>query len=346
MKTKNLFFLKRSEGFSLTEMLTVVALSSLLVSLSFGVLLQLKKDSFALTNAVEKQQSKSEFQIFLNVTFSKVPHSFNLVNQLDDHNKNFFDYTWDSPLFSMTDESAQREVVFSPTNLRELYFIETVDLVNSIATYDPIYAYKITKFPGSAYESAEFTYQGMNSKISGSSDRVLSKLPAWKKGQLFLLQSPIPIRRLGPTEVLSNPSVPPRMVSFIGVVNSDETDLVPLADVNNVIFTKHPARDPAAADSTIATVDDFFRSLPTSGGAAPIVTLTPIHIIKLSSQFDSEEQNSIKLEKTFYSGKVVGSGSSELVEGKKVLVKNMVKWISLKRKSTNIPLIEVAFEDK
>lgn len=347
MKKQSLIFFKYSRGFSLIEMVTVVGLSSLLVSLSFGVLLQLKKDSFALTNAIEKQQSKSEFQIFLNVTFSRVQHSFNLVNQLDDNNKIFFDYTWDSPLLMISQTTAKREIIFSPTKLRELYFIESMDSIHPTITYDPVYAYKVTSLPNSPYESASFTYQGINSSISGTNFKVLSqKMSVWKKGQLFLLQSPIPIRRLTSTEIISNPQTPPRMLSFIGVVNADESDLVPISGIQDIIFNKHPAREPTATNAVITSADQFFRSLPTSGGAAPIVTLTPIQIVKLSPQVDSPDNSSIKIEKISYEGKIVSSGTSTLVESKKVLVKDKLKSLTLKRATTNLPLIEISFEEK
>lgn len=347
MKIKTQNYKHNTQGFSLIEMVTVVALSGLLVSLSFGVLLQLKKDSFALTNAVEKQQSKSEFQIFLNVTFSKVQHSFNLANNLDDNNKVFFDYTWDSPLFNSTGAAVQREIRFSATNLKEIAFIEATDFTSSTITYDPVFAYKITTMSNSPYSSAQFAYQGLNSTISGTSHKVLSqKLPAWKKGQIFLLQSPIPIRRLASsTDIISNPQTPPRMVSFVGVVNEAETDLLPIAGISDIVFNKHPARDPAATNAVIQNPDQFFRSLPTSGGAAPMVTLTPIQIVKLISKVSSSDQAKITLEKVSYNGKVVSNGSSSLQESRRILVKDNVKWLSLKRQSTNIPLIEITYEE-
>jgi hypothetical protein len=231
--------------------------------------------------------NESELAIFSLATVNiikKSSLSFNRISVADDNNRNFFDYYPDMPATAFA-TNGSRTFTFTTADAggtKAFFLVASEETDFGSTVFDPMHSYLEGTTPASILVDGTITYRGLNSipLIQNSAGTMATKPlmtqifgARWDTGRIFLLTCPTYLR-VATGGTINLMSVP-KMASYLGKVAND--DLAPLltseASVN--VINRHPV-----SDTTYTSVDNYLRTLPTVGGAAPFVKIEPAKLLR------------------------------------------------------------------
>lgn len=326
------------QGMTLIEVLLVVGLVSILgLANVFFVTDFMKRINKIQTESEEQSESAVISSTALNI-IKRSNLSFNQIVLPDDNGNNFFDYFPDIPS-SELGTAGNRIFSISATN-REKYFylFASSEVKANSLVLDPVHVYSATPQPADYSQDGSVTYKGLNSiphikdgMGNNTNKKLMSQFfgEVWKNGQIFLVTCPTYLRPIQNGTV--DLSTPPHMPSLVGRAESD--DLIVLGKDKSVVelYNSHPL-----TESKYLSLDQFFRTLPTVGGAAPFVKIEPVDLVR----FRMKENKS-------YPAGYADLVLDEWIDGayqEKMLVAIKVKNIQFLRKSAAIPIVNMEIE--
>ncbi|KHD88440.1 MAG: hypothetical protein OM95_09245 [Bdellovibrio sp. ArHS] len=274
-----------------------------MVAASFFVFTAKTKEE--ITNEIEDKVDNiiAERMILKDLKFSEP--SFNNVLITDDTGFRFFDYV--SDVSGDPEYESPRKLTLEFGRRNEFVFITTNDKLGTMM-YTPAVAYELGALPASAMEEASLTFKSLNkgNEVSKSSPAI------WQVGNLLMLDSPAAVREM--TATGPNYKVPARSPIFVGsVIAPGESRLSPL-NLPGFLNRTHPLYP----NETIQDEDKFLRDIPPMGGAAPLVRLKAVNIIKYYLDKDPQTKTvnllrSVYKNNTFSQGQLFAAGVSRVV---------------------------------
>ncbi len=304
---------QKSLGFSLPEVLVATAMVAILATFSASVISNFMKIGTAVQNETSRETDASLAAAYLSKQFRIAKPSFNnLIGTLDDNGNEFFDYYSDVPSDQWPSESDRtRKLTLSEASGKNAIYVFIEDeKQKSTISYDPRSAYADVDPVIEMDQSAVLVYEGLN-----YSDILKNRYPElWIDKQIFLIKSPISLRYVAADGTVSmDPGSVPRELSFIGVVSGSTLTANSFpADLTSRLWNRNPI-DGAAVDNP----DVLLRRLPSIGGAAPLVTLDAIRILKIFLQ--KNDQGAFDLYSTefingsFSSKNIISTNVKELI---------------------------------
>ncbi|WP_373997892.1 Tfp pilus assembly protein FimT/FimU [Bdellovibrio bacteriovorus] len=293
------------KGFSLAEMVVGVALLGIMgmVAASFFVFTAKTKDQ--ITNEIEDKVDNiiAERMILKDLKYSEP--SFNNVLIPDDTGFRFFDYVSDSGGDQEFDAPRKLTLEFGRRN--EFVFMTSNDKLGTMM-YTPALAYDLGALPSSANQEAALIFRSLN-----KGNEVLKSNPGfWQVGTILMLDSPAAVREM--TATGPNYNVPARSPIFVGIVNAPgESRLTPF-NLTGFLNKTHPLYP----NETINDEDKFLRDIPPMGGAAPLVRLKAVNIIKYYLERDPKTKTvnllrSVYMNNTFSKGQLFAADVTRVV---------------------------------
>jgi len=325
------------KGFSLMEIMLTVGLMTFVV---LGNTMFINDFVKRMTH-YEKESAEESQMAVLNVMamniLKKASLSFNRISLRDDNGQSFFDYYPDVPL-STFGNNGDRSILLTVANKKNFYLFSTEEGDFSSMNYDPMHAYAQTAAPASIVDDGQIAYRGLNSVpniTDASGNAARTKLMTsyfdtrWASGKIFILTCPTYLRPVVGNSI--NIMTSPRTASLIGKVVND--DLLPLFDGEATVplINTHPV--------TLApynSVDQYFRTLPTVGGASPFVKIEPAQLIRF-------EMRANKLYPSGYADLYIQKWSPSGFNSD-IAVAEKIKSVEFKRKSVTLPLISMEIQ--
>lgn len=326
--------IRNQKGFTIVEVLVAVGLAAVIL---LGNTMFLN-DFMRRMSAYEKESGDESDLAVLNTMalniLKKSSLSFNRLSLMDDNNVNFFDYYPDMPLSSFATE--ERRYTLNGAS-KFFYILSSDEGKNGSTVYDPVHSYTVASAASDVLSDGTVAYRGINSVpdiYSASGTKATLKAMTqifgarWANGKLFVITCPTYLRPVSGATV--NLSVAPRMPTFVGKVVSD--DLAPLSVAESLVplNNTHPLTSAA-----YVSVDQFFRTLPTVGGAAPFVKIEPASIGRFELRSSATAAGFFDL----YLKTWTASGY-----GDEILVALKVKTVTFKRRSITLPLISMEIQ--
>lgn len=278
-------FMKNQKGFSITEVLVAMGLSSILILMTVGFQLDMKKN-------VQNMENRTDFIMDSNVGIQAVwkllgqmRPSLNNLNLLDDNGRNFFDTIAELNLSGAGNVVMSREFTLDAAHLAsgraEFYFLVDAAERGTPVLYNPVHAYDGEKLFNSAIE-----YVGLN-QSNVVTDKLQGSGEAGKimdADELVLMQSPVFLKDASLVTDASfvNDAVVfalSRQLSFLGAVNRAESDLRKESYELNFNYSH-----PAFPSLVMRNVDDFLRYLPPSLGGGAYAVVSPVKMVKINAQ--------------------------------------------------------------
>lgn len=328
--------IRNQKGFSLIEILVVLGLSVVVV---LGNTMFLN-DFMKRMTAYEKESSEESDLAVLNTMalniLKKSSLSFNRLNLLDDKSVNFFDYYPDMPMGSFGDQESR---IYTMNTTGKYFYILSSDEGKFESTvYDPVHAYIIADAAADLNSNGTVDYRGLNtipdlfdSGGTKAAKKAMSQIfkERWAEGKIFVVTCPTYLRPV--TGATVDLMVAPRMPSFIGRVSSGD-DLSPLlsSDAGVNLNNSHPV-----SLATYGSLDKYFMTLPTVGGAAPFVKIEPAIVGRFSLRKSATSADSFDL----YMQSLTPNGYGEDIQ-----VAQTIKTVTFKRKSVTLPLISMEIQ--
>lgn len=280
------------KGFSLTEILVAIGIAGF-VALGNMIFL----NDFLQRLKTYEHSSDEETEIALTNTMTtnvlkKAHLSLNRIQLKDDSGKSFFDYYPDLP--STAIQNGQRSFALNSSHIGSKFFYLLTSEENEFDSIilDPVHAYTETSTPSDLLADGTITYRGINSipaikaeDGTNAKDMLMQKIfgNRWANGEIFVLTCPTYLRPV------SNKTIdlltPPRPATFIGRVAGNDLTVMPTLDGNLTLLNNHPV-----SSVNYKSLDQFFRSLPTVGGAAPFVKVEPAKLIRIELRKNSTYQ--------------------------------------------------------
>ncbi|MBV2168244.1 MAG: prepilin-type N-terminal cleavage/methylation domain-containing protein [Bdellovibrio sp.] len=276
------------KGFTLTEMIIGVALLGImgLVAASFFVFTAKTKTD--ISNEIEDKVDSiiAERMILKDLKYSEP--SFNNLLVKDDFGNLFFDYV--SDVTEGRGDEGPRQLTLSLGGRTEFVFMVTNQKLGATMMYTPALAYDIGNPPTNPNIAATLTFRSLNKK-----EEVAKANPNfWQEGTLLMLDSPAAVREM--TSTGPNYSRPARSPMFVGVVKATGESVLGPLDIPNFLDRTNPLYP----NETIDNEDELLRELPPLGGAAPLVRLKAVSIIKYYLERDTRGNNKVNLFRSVY----------------------------------------------
>ncbi|MNT22441.1 hypothetical protein D3C72_1578230 [compost metagenome] len=163
-----------------------------------------------------------------------------------------------------------RTLTLDPTKGRLDFFfiVNSSDQIDQIF-YTPLDAY-VPPDPVEAMDaSAKLTYSALNK------DNAISKYnpTIWKDNNLILLKVPIPLRYVSVDGTVNMDSAS-REHTFLGRVSGN--------DLVSDSFVDHAYKTHPIDNSSVPTADAFLKTVPTVGGASPVIEVINVKAYKVS----------------------------------------------------------------
>lgn len=318
------FFGKKNQGFTLIEAMVALALTSFFVVNAMSLLGDINKLVAQTKETVSEETDLSLAVAMVGKAIHNVGPSFNLVTgNLDDNNREFFDFFPDMPMsgaaatrtLTLSAAANRFNIVFAVQNLKQV----------EVVHYDPMSAYLApTAIDTTMASSLALTYKGVD-----QGGIMSSNYPKfWVPNQYILMRVPIPLRYVSVAGTV-NMATPPRELSYVGRVVAAPLGLAALASdpfLAGRVYTTHPA-----TLVSIPNADKFFRSIPTAGGASPLVLVEAIDFVKFELVL-----NSATGRYDLHSSKYVGGTYVS-----DILVSPDIKELVFKRDSVSRPIVSV-----
>ncbi len=288
------------KGFTLSEILVGVALMSIVGMVAASFFVFSAKTQTQITNEIEDKTDNIIAERMLLKDLKLSEPSFNNLLVADDKGLAFF--AFDSERNSKTLDASPRALTLQIAGKKEFSFMVVNDKLGGTLMYTPSAAYNIPYIPKDPNVAAPLNFISLN-KVNNGKNTVKSANPLfWSLGVILMLDTPAMVREM--TTFGPNYNRPARSPIFVGVVQGDgETKLVPIALANFLDKT-----NPMYPNETIDSEDSFLREIPPMGGAAPLVRLKAVSIIKYYVEQDSKT-NKVNLWRSVYDGANFSSGA-------------------------------------
>ncbi len=291
--------IKNNRGLTLAEMIVGVALMGIMGMVAASFFVFTAKTKKEITNEIEDKVDNilAERMILRDLKYSEP--SFNNVIITDDNGRQFFDYVADVTQSAV--DNAPRKLTLEAGRRNEFIFIATNEKMGGSMMYAPSNAYKVGSPPGDPFVAAPLTFVSLNkdSIVQFSDPQGLGRF--WQVGNVLMLDTPTMVRQM----TASGPdySKPARSPIFLGSVQAPgATRLLPL-NIPGFINTTNPMYP----SETIGDEDKFLRDIPPMGGAAPLVRLKVVSIIKYYLQKDTKG-GQVNVYRSMYTGRQFGPG--------------------------------------
>lgn len=320
MKRQRRLIFNNNAGVTITEMLAATALLSIFMMLTGSVV----KDIFVLT---EKNKSHLSAQTdlsfatrYLSKLFKDAGPSFNSVKgNPDDNGREFFDLLNDVSTVGWANADLTRTLTLDPS-LNHFHFVfltNNPDQTDQVF-YNSIDAYAMPDPVEEMSSSSPLTYLGVNnaSAISKYAPRV------WTENNLLMMKVPIPLRYVA-VDGSINMTSPPREHYFLGRVKGDDLTLDSFAGYS---YTTHPI-----TNLSVPNADNFLRTVPTVGGASPLIEVVAVRGYRISLQ---KRGSSSKYDLYSYEYRT-GAFTSPF------LIATDIKTVTLQRDSVGLPLVSI-----
>lgn len=264
-----------NKGFTLSELLVGVALMAIVGMVTASFFVFSSKTRNEIVNDIEDKTDSiiAERVLLKDLKYSEP--SFNNFNLSDDTGRNFFDFESERSSKSMDNEP--RKYTMSMTGKKDFTVMIVNEKLGSSVMYTPRTAYKIPYIPTDPNVAAPLNFVSLNQGNAVTQAQPLF----WQPGVLLMLDTPAMVRQM--TAFGPNYNRPARSPIFVGEVSgAGETRLTPIK-LNLLIRT-----NPMYPNETIENEDSFLREIPPMGGAAPLVRLKAVSIIKYYLDQDSK----------------------------------------------------------
>lgn len=310
-----------NKAYSLVEMTIVTALVGLMAAAASYQMFNVKKEFNSVAKKLETNIEKVSSNIAIFEQLKKSSVSLNNLNLADDQNRNFFDYYSDVSEQILPELWRKRKLTITQQNKKTFFLLITAS--NEKSFYNPVEAYFVSSPPFDQSKAGQLIYKGANY------NKVMQKKfkTTWKQGSLFLFNSPTPLRT--PINGKINLKQAPREMSFLGEVNRGGSDLTKVS--LSVFRSTHPAN----ASIQLNSLDQFFKRLPSIGGAAPIVTAEAVQLLQLYVYPSGKKIRGKNVFGLYFS--VFNSGKWQTPQ----LISEFVKKVEFYRSSVSMPLIGV-----
>lgn len=314
--------MKNQKGITLLEMVVGVALMGImgLVAASFFVFSA--KNKKQITEEVEDKVDTILAERILQRDLKNSEPSFNNLLVPDDYGRRFFDHFTDV----MDSESAEepRTVTLEMGRTTEFIFLAKNERMGGTMIYTPASAYRIGRPPANPMAAATLTFVSLNKDNIVKRSDPAGQGRYWQVGNVLMLDTPTSVRPLA--ESGPDYSRPARSPIFLGVVEAEgPTRLRPLS-----LLGLLDRSNPMYPTETIDSEDQFLREVPPMGGAAPMVRLKVINMVKYYLQRDSVRADRVNLYRATYKGHGFPAGQ---------LIAQGVSKVEFSRKSARDALI-------
>ncbi|GEM_PF-6668216 len=320
MKKKTLLKHRSQNGFTLVEVILVTAMLAVFSILAGTIL----KDIYGLTQ-LNRDQLETETDLtftmrYLSKLFKDAGPSFNyVIGNLDDSGREFFDQIDDVSTAGWSEAEFSRTLTLDPKKNRlHFYFLTfNADQKDQIY-YNPVNAYQLPEPNMNMNVSAPLVYSALNNK------NVVSKFAPdiWVNNNLLMLKVPIPLRYVA-VDGTVNMNMAPRMHSFLGSVRGGDLAIDNFA---GHVSSKHPV-----TNQVVPNVDTYLRTVPTVGGASPVIELVAVRGYRISLQKRSESNQYDLYSYEYHNGKF----------DRPFLIATKITSVSFKRESIGLPLIRI-----
>ncbi|WP_413587373.1 type II secretion system protein [Bdellovibrio sp. HCB274] len=337
-EVKNKNPLRNQRGMTLTELLVVIGLVGFVALGNATFLFDFTKQLKKINQSSEGESDLSVLNIATVNILKKSAASFNKVSLMDDKNRNFFDYYPDVPFSTLEDVAPDFEqrtfTIKAGDQNRYFYLLQSEEAQFDSVIFDPMFAYRKVSDSPNQLANGAIQYAGLNSvpdlkgssgvAPNGSMTQIFQK--RWSSGELFLLSCPTYLRPLvgGTVNVLAAP----RFASFLGKVAGSDLALLSATESKVGILNSHPV---TLANYT--NIDNFMRTLPSVGGAAPFVKIEPVTLVRFELRTNAKRQTDLWFQE-------LKNGQYQDVN---VLLTN-VKSVTFYRKAITLPIISMEVE--
>lgn len=260
--------MKNQRGFTLAEMIVGVALMGIMGMVAASFFVFTAKTKTEITNEIEDKVDSILAERMILRDLKNSEPSFNNLNVLDDYGRRFFDYVSDASETAV--DNSERKLTLEAGRRHEVIFIATAERKGGTILYTPASAYEVGNPPADPRQAASLNFVSLNknNEVTFANDKI------WVGGNVVMLDTPTTVREM--TSSGPDYSKPARSPIFLGVVpNSGASTLVRLS-LGNLIDMSNPMYP----NETITNEDKFLRDIPPMGGAAPLVRLKVVNIIK------------------------------------------------------------------
>ncbi|UOF01446.1 pilus assembly FimT family protein [Bdellovibrio reynosensis] len=265
--------MRNQKGFTLAEMVVGIALMGIMGMVAASFFVFTAKTKNEITNDIEDSVDNIIAERMLLKDLKNSEPSFNNLLTLDDHGNRFFDYVSDRTDKNV--DNSERVFTLTAAGKSEFIFIATSDKMGPAVMYTPSMAYDVGAPSGNPMVASNLNFRSLNKNGAlnvTDPDEPTRRL--WTPGRILMLDSPALVREM--TATGPNYSRPARSPIFLGVIPSEgEVRLAPVI-LGNILDRSNPMYP----NETITDEDKFLRDIPPMGGAAPIVRLKPVMIIK------------------------------------------------------------------
>ncbi|WP_413578424.1 type II secretion system protein [Bdellovibrio sp. HCB290] len=339
-EVKNKNPLRNRRGMTVTELLVVVGLIGFVALGNATFLFDFTKQLKKINQSSDSETELSVLNIAAVNILKKSAASFNKVVLPDDNNRNFYDYYPDVPFSTLQNVTAGFEArtftITAGQQNRYFYLLQSEEAEFDSVIFDPMFAYRQVAESPNQLANGTIQYVGLNSipnlkgatggsAPNGSMTQIFQK--RWASGELFLLSCPTYLRPLtgGTVNVLTAP----RFASYLGKVAGSDLSLLSLTESKVSVLNRHPV-----TSANYTGIDNFMRTLPSVGGAAPFVKIEPVTLVRF------ELRNNTTTKKTELWFQELKNGQYKDVN---VLLTN-VKSVKFYRKAITLPIISMEVE--
>lgn len=260
--------IKNQRGFTLAEMIVGVVLMGILGMVVASFFVFTAKTKTAITNEIEDKVDNILAERMILRDLKNSEPSFNNIAILDDAGRPFFDFVAD-----VTDQSVDnspRMLTLEPGRRHEIIFISTAERKGGSIMYTPTAAYEVGPPPSNPYVAGSLTFVSLNK----GNEVVKANPRMWVTGNVIMMDTPTMVRQM--TSSGPDYSKPARSPIFVGVVKNEGASRLENLGIGGLLNLTNPMYP----NETIADEDKFLRDIPPMGGAAPLVRLKVINVIK------------------------------------------------------------------
>lgn len=299
--------MRNQKGFTLAEMIVGVALMGILGMVAASFFFFTAKTKNEITNEIEEKVDNIIAERMLLKDLKLSEPSFNNLLVRDDKGNRFFDFITDMTESGL--DTGERTLTLEFGRRNDLTFIINKERLSESLMYAPASAYDIGAPSPNPNIPSQLTFRSLNKgQVVERSKRAF-----WQTGSTLMLDSPAAVRAM--TATGPDYSRPARSPIFVGVVTSlGESRLTPLSYViPNFLDTTHPMYP----NESVVSEDAFFRDIPPMGGAAPLVRLKAVSVVKYYLEKDKEGKvnllRSVHTGQTFPQGQLFAADISKVV---------------------------------
>lgn len=260
--------MKNQRGFTLAEMIVGVALMGIMGMVAASFFVFTAKTKTEITNEIEDKVDSILAERMILRDLKNSEPSFNNLNVLDDYGRRFFDYVSDASETAV--DNSERKLTLEAGRRHEVIFIATAERKGGTILYTPASAYKVGNPPADPRQAASLNFVSLNkdNEVTFANDKI------WVGGNVVMLDTPTTVREM--TSMGPDYTKPARSPIFLGVVPNAGASTLLRLNLGNLIDMSNPMYP----NETITNEDKFLRDIPPMGGAAPLVRLKVVNIIK------------------------------------------------------------------